>query len=122
MVDNQARITQLKSSLFEEIEREEKKGRVILESFVNPIVCSAVRPFANTIIISCDNSVLYEWNFVEKPHKIQVKREFKSEEIPTCLTYSPKGKFLAVGTRIGTIHMYEVELNDWQSPLLVSEA
>lgn len=45
-----------------------------MESFVAPIVCSAVRPFANTIIVSCENSVLYEWNFVEKPHKIQVKR------------------------------------------------
>lgn len=28
---------------------------------------------------------------------------------------------MAVGTRIGTIHMYEVEVNDWQSPLLVAE-
>ena len=106
IVDDKARITMLKSSLFEKIEREEKKGRVLLESFVAPIVCSAVRPFANTIIVSCENSVLYEWNFVEKPHKIQVKREFKNEEVPTCLNYSPKGKFLAVGTKIGTIHMY----------------
>jgi hypothetical protein len=64
----------LKSALFEKIERDEKKGRVLLESFVAPIVCSAVRPFSNTIIVSCENSVLYEWNFVEKPHKIQVKR------------------------------------------------
>jgi len=108
VVDDRARITLLKSSLFEKIERDEKKGRILLESFVAPIVCSAVRPFANTIIVSCENSVLYEWNFVEKPHKIQVKREFKSEEVPTCLNYSPKGKFLAVGTKIGTIHMYEV--------------
>jgi hypothetical protein len=74
VVDDRARITLLKSSLFEKIERDEKKGRVLLESFVAPIVCSAVRPFANTIIVSCENSVLYEWNFVEKPHKIQVKR------------------------------------------------
>lgn len=41
--------------------------------------------------------------------------------MPTCLNYSPKGKFLAVGTKIGTIHMYEVEVNDWQPPLLVAE-
>jgi len=40
--------------------------------------------------------------------------------VPTCLNYSPKGKFLAVGTRIGTIHMFEVEVNDWQTPLLVA--
>jgi hypothetical protein len=41
--------------------------------------------------------------------------------VPTCLNYSPKGKFLAVGTKIGTIHMYEVEVNDWQPPLLAAE-
>lgn len=59
VVDDKARITMLKSSLFEKIEREEKKGRILLESFVAPIVCSAVRPFANTIIVSCENSCLY---------------------------------------------------------------
>ena len=35
-----------------------------------------------------------------------MKKEFKLEEVPTCLNYSPKGKFLAVGTKVGTIHMY----------------
>lgn len=62
----------LKASQFEKIDREDKKGIVILESIVAPIVCSAVRPYSNTVIISCDNSVLYEWNFVEKPKSISV--------------------------------------------------
>lgn len=28
---------------------------------------------------------------------------------------------MAVATRIGTIHIYEVEIDEWQSPLLVAE-
>ncbi len=59
VVDDKARITLLKANLFEKIDKQEKKGRILLESFVAPIVCSAVRPFANTIIISCENSILY---------------------------------------------------------------
>lgn len=28
---------------------------------------------------------------------------------------------MSVATRIGTIHIYEVEIDDWQAPLYVSE-
>lgn len=59
VVDNNARISLLKASQFEEIDRELKKGAIILESIVSEIVCSAVRPYSNTITISCANSILY---------------------------------------------------------------
>ncbi len=88
---------------------------------VAPIVCSSVRPNSNTLIISCENAIVYEWNFVEKPKAITPLREFRTEEIPTCLNYSPKGKYLSVATKIGTIHIYEVEIGEWQPPLLVAE-
>lgn len=43
----------LKSNLFQKIDKEEKKGLVLMESIVAPIVCSAVRPYSNTLVISC---------------------------------------------------------------------
>ena len=74
VIDDKARITMLQESLFEKIDKEEKKGTVLLESIVAPIVCSTVRPFSNSLIISCENSILYEWNFVEKPKSISILR------------------------------------------------
>ncbi len=108
VVDDNARITMLKSSLFQKIDKEEKKGVVLMEAIVAPIVCSAVRPYSNTLVISCENGTLYEWNFIEKPKSISVLRSFDRSEMPTCVTYSPKGKYLSVATKIGTIHIYEV--------------
>jgi len=72
VVDDNARISLLKASQFEKIDKEEKKGVVLLESIVAPIVCSAIRPYSNTLIISCENSVIYKWNFIEKPKSISV--------------------------------------------------
>ena len=34
-----------------------------MQSIVKPIVATAVRPTNNTLAISCENSVLYTWNF-----------------------------------------------------------
>jgi hypothetical protein len=53
VVDDNARVSLLKASQFEKIDKEEKKGVVLLESIVAPIVCSAIRPYSNTLIISC---------------------------------------------------------------------
>ena len=49
-----------------------------MESIIAPIVCSAVRPYSNALVISCENGVLYEWNFIEKPKSISVVRSFGS--------------------------------------------
>lgn len=108
VVDDNARVSLLKASQFEKIEKEEKKGVILMESIVAPIVCSAIRPYSNTLTISCENSILYEWNFIEKPKSISILKEFRSEEVPTCVNYSVKGKYLSVATKIGTIHIYEV--------------
>lgn len=119
VIDDNARISLLKASQFEKIDREEKKGVVLLESIVAPIVCSAIRPYSNTLVISCENGTIYKWNFVEKPKSISVLRKF--EDVPTCITFSSKGKYMAVATRVGSIHIYEVEIDEWQaSPLLVA--
>lgn len=76
MVDENARITMLKSNLFQKIDKDEKKGVILMESIVAPIVCSAVRPYYNAMVISCENGTLYEWNFIEKPKSISVLRTF----------------------------------------------
>lgn len=94
-----------------------------MQSIVAPIVSTAVRPNNNTIAISCENSVVYEWNFQEKNNTLHVLNDqLGQNEVPTCLNYSPNGKYLAVATKIGTIYMYEVETGDWQSHLDVTEA
>lgn len=106
VVDDNARVSLLKSSQFEKIDREEKKGVILLESIIAPIVCSTIRPYSNTLIVSCENSVIYKWNFVEKPKSISVLKEFRSEEVPTCINFSPKGKYMSVATRTGTINIH----------------
>ncbi len=42
VVDNDAKITLLKTSLFEEIDKEKKKGVILLESIISPIVSISV--------------------------------------------------------------------------------
>lgn len=41
--------------------------------------------------------------------------------MPSCLTYSPSGKFLAIATKIGTVHLYEVDADEWQPQLFIAE-
>jgi 6-phosphogluconolactonase (cycloisomerase 2 family) len=90
---------------------------------VQPIVATSVRPHFNTIAISCENCIVYEWNFQEKNNILHVLNDqLKDSEVPTCLNYSPNSKYLAVATKIGTIYMYEVETGIWQSHLDVTEA
>jgi WD40 repeat protein len=52
---------------------------------------------------------------------LEILRVFEAEALPTCIDYSPDGRFLSVANRYGTIFIYEVEKNEWVSTLLVSE-
>jgi hypothetical protein len=53
VVDLDAKITLLNFKLFEEIDKEKKKGRILLKSIVSPIVSISVRPNKNIIAICC---------------------------------------------------------------------
>jgi WD40 repeat protein len=53
VVDDKARVTLLRAELFEKIDKEDKKGEILLQSIVQPIVATSVRPHFNTIAISC---------------------------------------------------------------------
>ena len=70
VVDNDAKITLLKWKLFEEIDKEKKKGEVLMKSITKPIISISVRPNSNTIAIMCDDGNLYEWDFHNKSSKL----------------------------------------------------
>lgn len=66
VVDYDAKITLLKASLFEEIDKDKKKGEPILSSIISPVVSISVRPNSSVLALSCENGRIYEWNFYEK--------------------------------------------------------
>ena len=64
--------------------------------------------------ICCDNGTLFEWNFADKSSKLDILRsDFDKDALPTCIDYSPDGKFLSVATAKKKIHIYEVESKTW---------
>lgn len=66
VVDSEAKITLIKCTLFEEIEKNKKSGILILSSIVSPVVAITVRPNSTVLALSCENGRIYEWNFYEK--------------------------------------------------------
>ena len=62
------------------IDKDKKKGSVLLQSIISPIVNIAVRPNSNTIAICCENGSLYQWDFQIKPQQIEVLKEFGPEK------------------------------------------
>ena len=76
VVDDKAKVTLLKAELFEKIDKEEKSGEVLMESIIAPIVSTSVRPYSSTLTISCENSVVYSWDFEKKNPRIITLKEF----------------------------------------------
>lgn len=87
VIDMTARITLLRSSLFDEIENSSKKGTVILNSIVSPIKYIVVRPNSNVLAISCENGNLYEWNFHDKSNFLTLIRQFEEDQLPTAINF-----------------------------------
>jgi hypothetical protein len=77
VVDLEATITLLNYKLFEELDDEKKKGKVILKSIVSPIIAMSCRPHYNVIGICCENGYLYEWNFEEKNSILSTLKTFE---------------------------------------------
>jgi WD40 repeat protein/Ca2+-binding EF-hand superfamily protein len=116
VVDTDCTVTLLRSTLFDELEDSKRKRTIMMKLLNSPIVTIAVRPHSYTMAISCKNGSVYEWNFhdrkviLDKPLRV-----FDSNNaFPTCLQYSPDGKFLAVAMDNGYINFYEVEEKKWQ--------
>ncbi|CAK90550.1 unnamed protein product (macronuclear) [Paramecium tetraurelia] len=79
VVDDRANVILLKSSQFQEIEKEKKKGTVIMSSIVSPIISISVRPNVPVVAFSCEDNKIYEWNFYEKHNKLKEIKEKGSE-------------------------------------------
>jgi cilia- and flagella-associated protein 251 len=86
VVDLEAKIYALKDSLFREVEREKKKGVLLLKSIVSPIVWISIRPGSNIMALSCENGGIWEWDFKEKGNSLQLLKMFE-QEMPTCIDF-----------------------------------
>lgn len=65
--------------MFEKIDKEEKAGEILMESIVAPIVSSAVRPHSSTLTVSCENSIIYTWDFEQKGSRIVALKQFEQD-------------------------------------------
>jgi len=59
-------------SLFEEIDPEKKKGQVLIKSIESPVLSLSVLPNSRTMVMSCENGQVIEWNFYEKQSTLEV--------------------------------------------------
>ena len=117
VVDSNAKIVLLKTELFQEVERDKKKGNVLVESIVKPIVSISARPNSSILGIACANGHVYQWNFLTKDAVLTTLKTFGTDT-PNCLQYSPDGKYLVVATTQGNIFVYNVEKKKWQQTVL----
>jgi len=117
VVDNDCTIHMLKSNQFEEIEESRKKPVTLMKLLDSKIKALAVRPTGFMIALSCENGHLYEWNYNEKKMFLEPKKIFEDKAKPTCLDFSPDGRFLSVATANGQMWFYDYqkgEKGDWQ--------
>jgi WD40 repeat protein len=117
-VDSNAKIVLLKTELFQEVEKDKKKGNVLVESIIKPIVAISARPNSSILGIACANGNVYQWNFLTKDAVLtSIGRSFAAD-IPNFLQYSPDGKWLVVAGCQGNIYVFNVEKRDWQQTIL----
>jgi len=114
IVDSECTVHMLRASQFDQIEAEQKKPEILMKLLKSPIRCMAVRPNSNYIAISCKNGNLYEWDYYEKTPILQPLKCWEEKYIPTCIEYSPDGKFLAVANSNGVINFFDYKKGDWQ--------
>ena len=66
------------------------------------------RPHHNIVSFICENDQIFDWNFIEKPMKLEPSdilkknkdKNDKPEEFkPNRLDYSPDGKWLSIATK-----------------------
>lgn len=118
VVDSNAKVVLLKTELFQEVEKEKKKGNVLVESIIKPIVSISARPNSSILGIACTNGHVYQWNFLTKDAILQSLKNF-GQDVPNCIQYSPDGKYLVVAGVQGNIYVYNVEKRSWQQTILL---
>lgn len=66
-----AKITLLKDKLFQEYDKSKKNGETLLQSITSPIISMSCRPHHNIVSFICENDQIFDWNFIEKPMKLE---------------------------------------------------
>lgn len=120
VADRKAQIVLMKTEQFQEVKEEKKKGKTLISSIVSSIVSISARPQSSIVSIACTDGRIFEWLYMLKDSILnEVKTTFSGE--PTCLKYSPDGKYMVVTTKGKNVYIYVVATRAWQNPLHVSQ-
>lgn len=122
--DTEARVHLLNKHLFYQIDVSKRKGKLILQSLDKSVLYMTASPSKAKLCLACSNTKIIEWNLFSST--LNVLKSFKDEghvnEMPTCLSYSPNGEYLVVGTSQGNIHIKQSSSDTFNSaPLLISQ-
>lgn len=120
VVDKKAKIILMKAEQFKGVTEEEKQGEILIQSIVSPIVALSARPKSSVVAIACQDGNIYEWNYMLKDPRLKSIRNMKTfnGEEPTCLKYSPNGKYLVVSSNVRNVYVYIVNKKEWQKSIL----
>jgi WD40 repeat protein len=121
VVDKNARIVLMETELFK-LPRENpaKAGKTLLESIPSRVTSLSSKPNSSKIAFACDNGIIYEWDFAKKESALTKLKEFdrKSSEKPTCLQYSPDGRYLIVASSQRNVYCTVADKTEWQTNVL----
>lgn len=122
--DVDARLTLLEKEIFHEIDVSKRQGVTILQSIDKRVLSISCSPNNRKLAIACSNSKVYEWILCTA--KLTVLKSFKEDghmnELPTCISYSPNGDYLVVGTSQGNIFIKNSDATTFSgTPLLISQ-
>ena len=117
VADSNAVVCKLKSSIFEELEPDEKKGEVIFTGLKSAINCIASHPTEPILAIGGKSGFIITWNYNTKEESYK-----QLNEEPCAIEYSPDGAYLIEGTSVGLIRIYDpFSMNELQAPCKTSE-
>ena len=117
VADANAQVCKLESTIFEELEPDKKKAKLIFEGLKSSINCIAAHPSEPILAIGGSDGLIMLWNYFTKEKTIK-----KFSEEPKCLEYSPDGKYLMNATNKGLIRILDpLSMKEVQAPWKISE-
>jgi len=117
VADSNAVVCRLRSSIFEALEPEDKKGEVIFTGLRSSINCIAAHPTEPILAIGGKSGFIISWNYISKEESYK-----PLNEEPRAIEYSPDGQYLIEGTSTGQVRIYNpFNMQEVQTPCKTSE-
>jgi cilia- and flagella-associated protein 251 len=95
-----ALVLDVESTLFEEMEPEKRRGKLILQGQDASVRCLCCHPAQPIVIFAGDSGHLHMWNYLE--HKLLLVSIFGGAH-PTSIVFDPAGTYVAVGFASGRL-------------------